>query len=54
MTVKELIAQLQEFPGELDVIDTSYLLMDGAKIIEYTYGDSANPNARIEKAVVIY
>ena len=54
MTVKELIVQLQEFPGELDVIDTSYLLMDGAKIIEYTYGDSANPNARSEKAVVIY
>ena len=54
MTVKELIVQLQEFPGELDVINTSYLLMDGAKIIEYTYGDSANPNARSEKAVVIY
>ena len=54
MIVKELIAQLQELPEELDVIDTNYLLIDGAKITEYTYGDSASPNARTEKAVVIY
>lgn len=54
MTVKELINQLQEFPGDLDVIDTGCLLIDGAKIVEYTYGDPADPNARTEKAVVIY
>ena len=54
MTVKELINQLQEIPGDLDVIDTSCLLIDGAKIVEYTYGDPADPNARTEKAVVIY
>lgn len=54
MTVRELIEKLQEFPGGLDVIDTSYLIIDGAKIVDYTYGDSANPNARTEKTVVIY
>ena len=54
MTVKELIDKLQEFSGDLDVIDTSCLLTDGTKIVKYTYGDSANLNARTEKTVVTY
>lgn len=54
MTVKELITELQKLPQDMDVIDSSYMLIDGVKVVEYIYGDAANPNARTDKVAEIY
>ena len=54
MTVKELIIELEKLPQDLDVIDSSFMLIDGVKVIEYIYGDSANPNARVGDVAAIY
>lgn len=54
MTVKELITELQKLPQDMDVIDSSYMLIDGIQVVEYIYGDAANPNARTDKVAVIY
>lgn len=54
MTVKELIIELQKLPQDLDVIDSSFMLIDGVKVIECIYGDSANPNAKVGDVAAIY
>ena len=53
MTVKELIAELIKLPQNLAVIDSSYILIDGVKVVEYTYGDVSNPKHHTYKAVQI-
>lgn len=54
MPVEELILELQKLPQDMNVIDSSYMLIDGVKVVEYICGDAANPNAHTDKVAEIY